>query len=167
MRHPSVPFSRLAAGLVLALGVAGCSSSTVDPAVMPDFEGTYSLSGTYTGRPGNSVHGDLVLTNQSGDAATGEISVTLTDNGNVFFALNAADPNVAATSGPVQAELETDGSFTVRFEGSEVISGLDPSSCCMYTFTLRGTLSGNRISGTWSLLRDMPSSDSGTFDADR
>jgi hypothetical protein len=153
--------------LALLSGVAGCSSSSsteVDGEI-PDFQGSYSLTGTYDGRTGNRMDGSLVISDQADGTATAEISVKLDDAGNVFFALNAPDPGVEATAGPGTAQLAADGSFTLAFSGREVISGLDPASCCNYTFTLRGTLSGGRIQGTWSLTRDMPSSDSGTFTA--
>jgi len=160
-----VPFARYVTALLLAVGIAACSSSPTDSGVIPDFEGSYSLSGYYSGRVGNAVDGTLTVTNQVGSAATVAISVKLTDAGNVFFALNAPDPDVQATSAPVQAELKSDGSFLVTYTGPEVISGLDPASCCMYNFTLSGKLSGSQITGTWQLTRDMPSSDSGTFTA--
>jgi hypothetical protein len=172
MHHQATPSLRFLAALALSLGmtagVVGCSSSPVDVELtMPDFEGTYSLIGTYTGRPGNSVEGSLVISDQVEGVATAAISVKLTDNGNVFFALNAEDPGVAASALPGQATLEEDGSISISYTGSEVISGIDPASCCTFTFSLQGTLSGDRISGTWTLSRDMPSYDTGTFGATR
>jgi hypothetical protein len=160
---------RIAAVLALVLSAVGCGSeSPAEPdATMPDFEGTYSLLGTYTGRTGNRVEGTLVVSSQLDAGATAAISVKLDDNGIVFFALNAADPNVEATAGPGTAVLGTDGSFSISYSGPEVISGLDPADCCNFTFSMQGKLSGNKISGTWTLTRDMPSLDSGTFQATR
>ena len=154
--------------LIPALSLAACSSSSSEPEVsgeVPDFQGTYTLTGTYDGRTGNRVNGTLTVSGQTDETATATISVQLNDAGIVFFALNDPDPDVEATSGPVSAQLGADGSFRASFTGREVISGLDPASCCNYTFTLTGTLSSDRIVGNWSLTRDMPSSDSGTFAA--
>ena len=134
---------------------------------MPDFEGTYSLLGTYTGRTGNAVEGTLVISGQTDASATAEITVRLSDAGNTFFALNFTDPVSQTTVGPVTATLGTDGSFSASYSGRETINGLDPTSCCNTTFSLTGRLTDDRLSGTWSLTRDMPSSDTGTFAATR
>lgn len=172
MHHDAIRPVRFLTALILSLGVtagiAGCGSSPAEVELtMPDFEGTYSLLGTYTGRTGNSVQGSLVISDQLESGATAAVSVKLDDNGNVFFALNADDPGVAANAVPGQATLAEDGSFSISYTGSEVISGIDPASCCTFTFSLRGTLSGDLISGTWTLSRDMPSYDTGTFSASR
>jgi hypothetical protein len=167
---PSI-FRNLAASSLVVL-VAACSSSTgVDDNDVDNtpanFEGTYSLTGTYTGRPGNAVAGTLVVSSQAGSAATVAISVLLNDHGNVFFALNAVDPGVSATSASRQATVKSDGSFSVTFSGREVIDGIDPASCCNYTFEVVGVLTGSSIQGSWTLKRDMPSLDTGTFTAAR
>jgi hypothetical protein len=152
----------------LVVLAAACSSSTEPNDVdntPANFEGTYSLAGTYTGRPGNAVAGTLVVSSQAGSAATVGISVLLNDHGNVFFALNAADPGVSATSAARQTTLNSDGSFSVTFSGREVIDGIDPAACCNYTFKVEGVLTGSSIQGSWTLTRDMPSLDTGTFTA--
>jgi len=168
MHVETLALARRVATLMLAAGIAGCSSSSTDSdGQVPDFEGTYSLSGTYDGRTGNSVQGTLTISDQIDGVATATVSLKLSDNGNVFFALNAADPGVSATSGPIAATLNNEGGFNVTYSGREVISGLDPASCCNYTFKLTGTLDGNRIDGRWTLTRDMPSFDQGSFSAVR
>jgi hypothetical protein len=168
---PSI-FRNLAASSLVVLAAA-CSSST-EPDDVDDvdntpanFEVTYSLTGTYTGRPGNAVAGTLVVSSQAGSAATVAISVLLNDHGNIFFALNAVDPGVSATSTSRQATVKSDGSFSVTFSGREVIDGIDPASCCNYTFEVVGVLTGSSIQGSWTLTRDMPSLDTGTFTAAR
>jgi len=173
MRARFTSIFRTVAVSSLVLLATGCSSSTgvdkVDGVDGPlaNFEGTYSLTGTYTGRPGNAVAGTLVVSSQAGSAATVTISVLLNDNGNVFFALNAADPGVSATSDARTATLKSDGSFSVTFSGREVIDGIDPASCCNYGFKVEGKLTGSSIQGSWTLTRDMPSLDTGTFTATR
>lgn len=168
MSHPSVAVHRHAPVLALLLTLSACSSSpTQTDGEMPDFEGTYALQGTYTGRPGNSVQGSLVVTGQSGRAANATITVRLTDNGNTFFVLNVSDPGLVASSGAEAAALAEDGSFSVSYSGPEIIDGLDPADCCNFTFAMQGRLDGDRISGTWTLSRDMPSLDTGTFQATR
>jgi hypothetical protein len=166
--YPMRSTPRIAA-IVLVAAIAACDSSspTDQPAEMPDFEGTYTLLGTYTGRPGNSVEGNMVVSSQTGAAATVAVEVKITDNGNTSFVLNVTDPGLEASAAAGTATLQEDGSFTITYSGPEVIDGIDPADCCNFTFTLNGKLTGNVISGTWTLTRDMPSLDSGTFQATR
>jgi hypothetical protein len=162
--HPA----RITAVFALAVLAAACGSDSPTQQTEPlDFEGTYSLLGTYTGRPGNSVEGSLVVSAQTATSATAAITVKITDNGITSFVLNFTDPDLEASADPGSAVIGDDGSFSITYSGPEVISGLDPADCCNFTFTLQGTLSGDRISGTWTLTRDMPSLDSGTFQATR
>lgn len=169
MRAAYPSLVRRATGMALIASVCACGSSPseAEPDRVPEFEGSYALSGTYDGRTHGSAEGSIVVSGQSGTTATADISVILRDNGNVFFALNRPFPGISATSAPRQATLEADGSFSVTFSGREVIDGIDPASCCDYEFKFEGQLSGDQLAGRWSLTRDMPSFDSGTLTAIR
>lgn len=167
--EPTRTARRIAVALFIS-GLGGCSSSPTaeEATVMPNFEGTYSLSGSYDGRTGDSgIRGEVVVSEQLDGTATVTASLKVRDNGNTSFALNADDPYGGATTGPGVGQLEMDGSFRVSFSGREVIDGIDPASCCDARFEFNGRLSGDIISGQWSLTRDMPSYDSGTFLASR
>jgi len=153
--------------VLLVLTVAGCSSSSTEPepTEFPNFEGSYVLSGTYFGRPGNSVEGSLVISDQVGTSATAAMVFRLSDHGNTSFVLNMTSDVAAATAGPVTAQLAADGSISFSFSGREEIFGIDPADCCNFTIALAGKLGGNLVSGDWVLTRDMPSEDRGSFSA--
>ncbi len=163
--RPVLPSSL--ATLLMALTVGGCSSSSTEPepTEFPNFEGSYVLSGTYSGRPGNSVEGSLVISDQVGTSATAAMVFRLSDNGNTSFVLNMTSDVAAATAGPVSAQLAADGSISFSFSGREEIFGIDPADCCNFTIALGGKLAGNLVDGNWVLTRDMPSEDRGTFSA--
>jgi hypothetical protein len=138
--------------------------------VLPDFQGIYTLSGTLSGRDGPAVEGTLEITGQNGGTASAALTVKLVDHGNGFFALNTTSDAMVANAAPGQARLAKHGersSFSLVFHGREEIAGLDPADCSIYTLSLDGALSGDTLSGTWTLTTDMPSSDKGTFTATR
>lgn len=138
--------------------------------MLPDFEGIYTLSGTLSGRDGPAVEGTLEITGQNGGTAAAALTVKLVDHGNAFFALNTTSDAMVANAAPGQAQLAKHGeksSFSLVFNGREEITGIDPADCSIYTLSLNGTLSGDTISGTWTLNTNMPSSDKGTFTATR
>jgi hypothetical protein len=163
------PHPRLTACLLL-FALSGCSSSTTAPteeAPPPNFEGSYSLTGTYSGRDGVAVDGTMDVTGQSGTTATARVAIKLMDHGATFFALNTPSDAVAATSAPGTAQLGSAGLFSLALTGREEVFGIDPAACCAYTLTFKGALSDNTLSGTWTLTTDQPSSDKGTFTAVR
>ncbi len=164
---PTVPW--LTASLFL-VALSGCSSSATSPteeSPPPNFEGSYVLTGTFSGRDGPGVDGTLVISDQNGTTATADLAVRLLDHGNTSFALNTPSDVVVATSAPGHAQLGSDGLFSLVFSGREEIYGIDPADCCAFTLTLKGALSANAISGTWTLTTDQPSSDKGLFTATR
>lgn len=160
---------RLTLGLMaLALPSCSSSSSSTGPETIPDFMGAYTITGTYSPRTGadTGLFGSLDITNQTGGTAAAAVAVKLLDHGNTSFALNTPDPGVTATVPAGQAVLGSDGSFTLELSGKETISGIDPASCCQFTFKFTGSLgSSGAISGSWVLTTDMPSRDEGTFNA--
>ncbi|HSM61255.1 MAG TPA: hypothetical protein VK849_10680 [Longimicrobiales bacterium] len=166
MPRNTTPFASRLALCLLALALPACSSSpTAEPAEVPDFEGTYSLTGTYYGRTDSGIEGTLEITGQSGTTATASVSVKVLDHGNTSFALNTPSDVTVATAPPGQAQLGSDGSFSLAFSGREEIFGIDPADCCAFTFSFEGKLSAGSILGTWTLTRDMPSLDKGSFTA--
>ena len=157
---------------LLAVSLAACSSSATDvveDAPIPDFQGAYSITGTYSPRTGDNtgIFGTMTITDQADSTAMVSVALKILDHGNTSFTLNLADPGVRASSEPKQARLKSDGSFFLEITGREEISGIDPKACCNFTLKFNGTLSGSSISGGWELTRDMPSRDTGTFSASR
>lgn len=171
MYHSSARRTPRLAACLLVLALSGCSSSSSpnEPTAPPDFEGTYAVTGTFAPRttPNTGLFGSLVITNQSGTTATAAVAVKLLDNGNTGFALNIPDPGVSATASPGQAQLKSDGSFSLELSGREELFGIDPAACCEFKLRFTGKLSARTISGNWVLTTDMPSSDNGTFEAKR
>lgn len=153
---------------LMALALTSCSSSPTSPS-MPDFTGTYTITGTYYPRTGQDtgLFGSLAITNQTGTTATASVAVKLLDHGNTSFALNTPDDAVSATAPAGQAQLGSDGSFSLELSGTEEISGIDPASCCQFTLSFTGKQFNGNLSGTWVLTTDMPSRDNGSFGATR
>ncbi len=180
----------LTAGL-LALAVAGCSSSTA-PKTTPNFAGTYTLTGAYTlgvsGTPNTGVFGSMQITNQHGTSATDSVVFVVEFGGNIAVMLDSVPTDTAAVNpvrcgganagcvyaygpvAPAQVTLGTDGSFTALFTGKELSWNQNPATCCTDSLTLTGKLStSNTITGTWLLTISAPINgrDGGTFVAQR
>ena len=171
MRHHVAVLSSRVSVCLLAVTLSACSSSATDveDVPIPNFEGTYSVTGTYSPRTGanTGIFGTMEVTDQAGSAAMVSVAVKILDHGNTSFTLNLDDAAGRATVGPTQAQLKSDGSFILEVNGREEIFGIDPAACCSFTLKFNGRLSGTNISGDWELTRDMPSRDYGTFSATR
>jgi hypothetical protein len=134
---------------------AGCSGHDATAPQFPNFDGTYTLAGTVNGQPTEDIAGTLAITNQSGTNAAVALTASLRDSGTPIFSI--------ITTTPQQALLGRDGSFSVTFNGTGTLAG---QSITLVT-KLSGALSGNQILGTWSLTTSYPTSDAGTFAAQR
>jgi hypothetical protein len=143
------------AALALLLVLAGCGDSPTGPQY-PDFEGTYTYAGTINGQPNLSAAGTLSLQNQEGSTVTFSQTITIRVDGVPFFTF--------LTQVPGQATVDEDGRITWDQEG--VATGADGFNYG-YQIEHDGELSGNRITGTWTIQFSDGSVDAGSFTASR
>jgi len=137
----------------LALAVAGCDD--VIGIGSHDFEGFYSFAGTVDHEAHDAVIGTFTITRQRGRRADVTIEWSYLDD--------AQETIVITTDEPAVADLDSDGHMHFEFEGDLLF---DDGS---YPFRLihDGRMRHGRVTGDWSLSTGLPTTDSGTFTAQR
>lgn len=140
----------LAAPLVAA-ALAGCDVM----GYQEDVEGWYSLSGTVADSYGYRVDGEVRIFGQHHDEASADIEWYMLDGDQVVF-------DITAEGVPVWVDAGDRVRFTTNGD-------LRMSDGRLREFELShdGRVSGRRMSGTWYLDTDLPSSDEGRFTAYR
>ena len=120
-----------------------------------DFEGFFSFAGTVDGEPHDTVLGTFTVTRQRGDRAEVTIEWSYIDDGEEIIYIT--------TNQPAIADLDADGDIYFEFEGDldfgdEIVS---------FRLTHDGRMRGGRITGYWDLQTGLPTTDAGTFTAQR
>lgn len=133
--------------LLVALVLAACGDDGPTEPRFPDFTGTYVYSGTMNGFPHVDLTGTLAIQSQQGGTAKTIPTVHFRADGETYFTV--------FTQVPGDATLGQDGAISFRTEGQG------------WTMQHDGNLSGNRISGTWTVVGNDGSSASGSFSAQR
>jgi len=121
---------RAALSILFLSLVAACGGDDATGPSGPDFTGTYTLLGSVNGFPTADIAGSVSITSQQGTAASVVQTLNLRESGQTFVTI--------FTVTPANATIASNGaiSWTFAFEGDPI--------------TMTGTLSGNRIVGTWS-----------------
>lgn len=145
--------SRLALLAILPLTLAGCD--VLGP--QDDLSGYYDYAGTVYDSPGHSVNGQLDI--RQGYTSNADVDVDWN-----FYEGSQRVVHVV-TSRTVPAVVQGDGTIRFTVEGRLQLSD---GSYTDFTLTHDGRRSGTRgLKGTWRLLTDLPSDDSGSFTATR
>jgi hypothetical protein len=120
-----------------------------------DFEGFYSYAGTVEEAFGDAVLGTLTVTRQRGNTALVTIDWSYIDDGveSVRITTDRAAEGTITSGGWIEFEFTGDLSTS---------SGVVP-----FELLHAGRLRGNTISGTWDLFTDLPTTDRGSFIAER
>jgi hypothetical protein len=122
-----------------------------------DLAGFYNYAGTVYNSPGRSVNGQLNITRPFGNEADVDVDWN-------FYEGSQRVVHVES-SRDVPAQILNDGTIRFTVEGSLQLSD---GTFTNFTLTHDGRRSGSRgLKGTWRLLTDLPSDDSGTFTASR
>jgi len=145
--------STLAMSALLALALTGCDD--VVGIGGRDFEGFYSFAGTVDLEPRDVVTGTFTITRQRGDRAEVTLDWSYLDDGVEIIYIT--------TNQPAIAELQADGDIYFEFEGELDFDG----DVVSFRLTHDGRLRGGRITGYWDLQTGLPSTDAGTFTAQR
>jgi hypothetical protein len=145
--------ARFIALATLLIGVAGCDD--VIGIGNHDFEGFYSFAGTVDDEIGDAVIGTFSITRQRGGRADVSIDWSYLDNGQEII--------VITTDSPATADLDSDGDIFFEFEGELFIDG----DWYAFRLTHDGRLRRGVMTGGWELSTGLPTTDSGTFTAQR
>jgi hypothetical protein len=145
--------ARFIAPAMLALTVAGCGD--VIGIGRHDFEGFYSFAGTVDHEARDVVLGTFSITRQRGSRADVVIDWSYLDDGQEII--------VITTDAPATADLDSDGDIYFEFEGDLFIDG----DWYPFRLTHDGNLHRGTMTGWWELSTGLPTTDTGTFTAQR
>ena len=136
-----------------AFAASACDIVGVDD----DLLGYYDYAGTVYDEPGRSVNGQLDITGTYGRAADVDVQWNFYEGSQRVVHVESARR--------VPATISSDGRIRFTVEGQLQLSN---GSYTNFTLTHDGRRSGSRgLRGTWRLVTDLPSDDSGTFTATR
>jgi hypothetical protein len=139
----------------LALLLAACGDSSTAPEI-PNYQGTYTLNGTVNGQPTEDLTGTLALTNQAGSDVAYTITFSLRVNQQPAFVLVTTAPGTATVGG--------NGGIVMTMSGPVSLAG----NTVQANLRMDGTLnSSGFMSGSWTLTTTYPTSDAGSFTAQR
>lgn len=145
--------ARYIALAAIVLVVAGCDD--VIGIGNRDFEGFYSFAGTVDHEIGDAIVGTFSITRQRRHRAEVVIDWSYLDNGQEIIYISTDQPAIA--------DLDSDGDIFFEFEGEIFLDG----EWWPFRLTHDGNLRRGTMTGWWELSTGLPTTDSGTFTAQR
>lgn len=143
----------LAVLAVVAVTAGGCD--ILGPNA--DLAGYYNYAGTVYNSPGHSVNGQLDISGQYSNSADIGVDWNFYEGGQRIVHVQ--------TTRSVPADIRSDGSILFTVDGRLQLAD---GTLTNFTLTHEGRRSGTRgLTGTWRLVTDLPSDDSGNFTATR
>jgi hypothetical protein len=146
---------RNAAVLVLAAALPLAACGDIYGVGGRDFEGFYSYAGTVDDTFGDAVAGTVTVTRQRGNRADVSIDWSYLDGGIETVRIT--------TDSPAEAIIRSDGWIEFEFTGDLFLQ----HSTVFFRLTHEGQLRRNRITGDWRLVTELPTTDRGSFIAER